>query len=84
MNGLRSFLNYLEFEKRYSPHTLEAYQNDLLQLQDFLSHTYQLEDLKEVQALHLRAWLVALVIMNASVRISEKDAAAIVAGPSLI
>lgn len=60
MNGLRSFLNYLEFEKRYSPHTLEAYQNDLLQLQDFLSHTYQLEDLKEVQALHLRAWLVAL------------------------
>lgn len=60
MNGLRSFLNYLEFEKRYSPHTLEAYQNDLLQLQDFLNHTYQLEDLKEVQALHLRAWLVAL------------------------
>jgi len=32
----------------------------------------------------LRDWLVALVIMNASVRISEKDAAAIVAGPSLI
>ncbi len=60
MNGLRSFLNYLEFEKRYSPHTQEAYQNDLLQLQDFLKHTYQLEDLKEVQAQHLRAWLVAL------------------------
>jgi hypothetical protein len=32
----------------------------------------------------LREWLVTLVIMNASVRISEKDAAAIVAGPSLI
>jgi hypothetical protein len=32
----------------------------------------------------LRDWLVALVIMNASVRISEKDAATIVAGPSLI
>lgn len=32
----------------------------------------------------LRDWLIALVIMNASVRISEKDAAAIVAGPSLI
>lgn len=35
-------------------------------------------------AQHLRDWLIALVIMNASVRISEKDAAAIVAGPSLI
>ena len=32
----------------------------------------------------LRDWLVALVIMNASVRISEKGAAAIVAGPPLI
>lgn len=32
----------------------------------------------------LRDWLIALVIMNASVRISEKDAAAIVDGPSLI
>ncbi|HRP65320.1 MAG TPA: PilZ domain-containing protein [Thauera sp.] len=32
----------------------------------------------------LRDWLIALVIMNASVRINEKDAAAIVAGPSLI
>lgn len=32
----------------------------------------------------LRDWLIALVIMNASVRISEKDAASIVAGPSLI
>jgi len=32
----------------------------------------------------LRDWLIALVIMNASVRISEKDAAAIVEGPSLI
>ena len=32
----------------------------------------------------LRDWLIALVIMTASVRISEKDAAAIVAGPSLI
>jgi hypothetical protein len=32
----------------------------------------------------LRDWLVAHVIVNASVRISEKDAAAIVGGPSLI
>lgn len=32
----------------------------------------------------LREWLTALVIMNASVRISAQEAAAIVAGPSLI
>lgn len=32
----------------------------------------------------LHDWLIALVIMNASVRITEKDTAAIVDGPSLI
>ena len=32
----------------------------------------------------LRDWLIAHVIVSASVRITEKDAAAIVAGPSLI
>lgn len=40
--------------------------------------------LEDGGAERLRDWLIALVIMNASVRISEKDAAAIVAGPSLI
>jgi len=32
----------------------------------------------------LRDWLIAHVIMSATVRITEKDAAAIVNGPSLI
>ena len=32
----------------------------------------------------LRDWLIAHVLMTATVRITEKDAAAIVAGPSLI
>ena len=35
-------------------------------------------------AQRLRDWLIAHVIVSASVRITEKDAAAIVAGPSLI
>ena len=35
-------------------------------------------------AQRLHDWLIAHVIVSASVRITEKDAAAIVAGPSLI
>lgn len=35
-------------------------------------------------AQRLRDWLIAHVIVSASVRITEKDAAAIVAGPSLV
>ncbi len=41
-------------------------------------------DIEADGAERVRDWLIAHVIMTASVRISEKDAAAIVAGPSLI
>lgn len=60
MDWTRSFLNYLEFEKRYSPHTLEAYQNDIQQFSDYLSSVYQLYEVKETQAIHLRSWMVVL------------------------
>ncbi|RZL30822.1 MAG: integrase, partial [Pedobacter sp.] len=33
---INDFLTYLQYEKRYSPHTLQAYRADLLQFEDFL------------------------------------------------
>ena len=33
---LVDFIQYLRFEKRYSPHTLTAYQKDLEQFRDYL------------------------------------------------
>lgn len=57
---LNSFYNYLEFEKRYSPHTLEAYKSDIAQYVDFLNHTYELADIKETKPLHIRSWIVQL------------------------
>lgn len=34
------FLSYLKFEKRYSPHTLTAYEGDLLKFNDFLNREH--------------------------------------------
>lgn len=56
-----SFLQYLEFEKRYSPHTLTAYRKDLTQFQDFLVQMYELTDWAEVEHLHVRSWMVDLL-----------------------
>jgi integrase/recombinase XerC len=56
---IQSFLNYIEFEKRYSRHTLESYTNDLLQFDAFLK-PYE----KEVaQAIHIdvRNWMVSMM-----------------------
>ncbi len=55
------FLDHLRFHKKYSEHTLVAYQNDLLSLVTFLEEQYQIKDeWQEVNHHLLRAWLVSL------------------------
>jgi integrase/recombinase XerC len=58
---LNTFLKYLEFEKRYSKHTLISYQNDLNQFSKFLENQYHLQDLLKTEHRHIRAWIVALM-----------------------
>jgi integrase/recombinase XerC len=56
-----SFLKFLQFEKRFSPHTLIAYRQDLYQLQQFLLDTFELEDFLQVNHSMLRGWVVSLI-----------------------
>jgi integrase/recombinase XerC len=56
-----SFLKYLQFEKRVSPHTVVAYQSDLNQLDQFLKHNFPDSQIQLADYGVLRAWLVALV-----------------------
>ena len=55
------FLKYLEFEKRFSKHTLTAYSKDLSQLRIYLETTYELEDLLQVDHPMLRSWIMTLI-----------------------
>jgi integrase/recombinase XerC len=58
------FFKYLEFEKRYSPHTLLSYQTDLGQFAEYLAHTYQITDPAEADHPIIRSWIVSLVQKN--------------------
>lgn len=58
---LNTFWKYLEFEKRYSHHTLVSYQNDLNQFSKFLESQYQAHDLLKAEHRHIRAWIVSLM-----------------------
>ena len=58
---IRNFLQYLQYEKRFSPHTIVAYENDLLQFSSYLKKTYDLEKMLEARHLHVRSWLVSLM-----------------------
>lgn len=57
---IQPFLAYLQFEKRYSRHTLLSYENDLVSFFDYLIATYGSCPLNEVSHLFVRGWLASL------------------------
>lgn len=61
MDFKHSFFNYLEFEKRYSKHTLISYRNDIGQFASFLSIQFELEDLLIAKHTHVRTWIVHMM-----------------------
>jgi integrase/recombinase XerC len=62
------FFKYLQFEKRYSPHTLLSYQTDLGQFSSYLATTYGITDPAEADHAILRSWIVSLVQKNLDAR----------------
>ncbi len=56
---IKSFLRYLQFERRYSQHTITAYAADLEQFSVFL--TQQNISIENVSYAHIRLWVINLV-----------------------
>lgn len=70
MSNLNSFQDYLQLEKKYSLHTVNAYVNDLTFFQEFLKTNFDTDSLEEVNYSMIRSWIVAMVddgISNSSV-----------------
>lgn len=58
---VKAFLDHLYLEKKYSKHTIIAYQKDLNSFQRFLQVTFDQENLLTVNYSQIRSWIVALV-----------------------
>jgi integrase/recombinase XerC len=56
-----SFLRYIEYEKRYSAHTVSSYKNDLLQFRTFLTGSEPNLSIKSASFQHIRAWVISLI-----------------------
>lgn len=56
-----SFINYLEFEKKSSSHTVLAYRKDLEQFLEFVSVSFGEDDILFVGHSEIRAWVIDLV-----------------------
>jgi integrase/recombinase XerC len=58
---VESFLKYVRFEKRFSPHTVLSYQTDLHQFGNFLKQTYSEKKPELADYGMVRSWIVQLV-----------------------
>lgn len=58
--SIRSFLEYLKYEKRYSAHTILSYQNDLADLVEFLESRFDGIALTDINHNLVRTWLAGL------------------------
>lgn len=60
MSNLKSFSDYLQLEKNYSPLTINAYVNDIRFFQEFILETFDQDNLLEVNYPQIRNWIVSL------------------------
>lgn len=58
--AIAAFLEYLQFEKRYSQHTIIAYKTDLEQFFAFLISQYDQPPVSAVTSIYIRSWLAEM------------------------
>ncbi|RKS98870.1 tyrosine-type recombinase/integrase [Flavobacterium sp. 123] len=61
-----AFRDYLQFEKKYSLHTVNAYLNDLAYFEAFNKNHFDQETIEQVNYSQIRSWIVSLVDDNMS------------------
>lgn len=61
MEWIQTFLSYITTEKRFSKHTVKAYQTDLMQFTSFIENELTLPSIKEVTFQGIRSWIFYLL-----------------------
>lgn len=68
MEKIANFIDFLRFEKRYSTHTLAAYQTDLFQFSSFLQNEFGTSRIEEAGASSVRSFMASLMESGISAR----------------
>ena len=58
---ISAFITYLTLEKKYSKHTITAYQNDLMSFRIFCESAFDQNEIRTVHYPQIRSWIVDLV-----------------------
>jgi len=66
--AVANFFRHLTFEKKYSVHTLKAYEHDIQTFQEFIQKEFEIEDLTSVQTVMIKDWMMQMVSSGISFR----------------
>lgn len=73
IHAISEFVQYLTFQKRYSSHTVRAYETDLLSFQKYLNTEYETTEFRLITTSMVRSWLAHLKEQNeSSVTVNRK------------
>ncbi len=56
----QQFIHYLQFQKRYSKHTITSYENDIASFDNYLLKNYGEINIEEIKPTFIRSWLAEL------------------------
>jgi integrase/recombinase XerC len=65
-NNKDAFKDYLQLEKKYSPHTVNAYLNDISFFEVFNKNQFNEDNIDQVNYSQIRSWIISLVDDNIS------------------
>lgn len=57
-DSIGQYIQYVEFEKKQSKHTLINYKVDLTQFENYITQIYQITQIEQVTHYHIKSWLV--------------------------
>ncbi len=59
--SIKSFIDYLQLEKKYSHNTIKAYENDIMSFSDYNKNEFDQSSINKADYSQLRSWIVKLV-----------------------
>jgi integrase/recombinase XerC len=74
VNTIDAFRDYLQKREKYSPHTVNAYLNDIRSFQSFNEIYFAQETIEDVNYGQIRSWIVALGWGYVNVSVNRKVA----------
>ena len=54
------FIRYIQTEKRYSMHTVNAYKRDLMQFSEYVLQKYDVDNLLSIETPIIRSYIIEL------------------------